>query len=859
MATNRFDKPGNYDFTIKRYTPQLWMPNWSAWGSALENQEQQTAATEDAMTKTLGVNYIPQGSLQVYNPDKDGFDEVQYGDKAAYDQLTSNVQSMQKQMEEAALAGDMNTYKMLRTKVQKDLVKAWQPGGQANLLESRYKEYSKGLTDLQEFGNQKENAPWNATNKQYAQTEFLKNVGSLDYNNPKSVGAANTYPFVDVSKEINTYAKDLGYQEIEIEKSTGRWLEKQSRKYVTDADKQMIASKLNNPQYAKQLEIERMNVLQPNNIQPLTDAVSKANSETDQTIFTIDSDYMAIKDSDLSKLPKSKLQDIQTTLGKYYRNLVPNGVYNTETQQAYDDFLSTKDNRVANLESAKYNDIEQYVDQNLKRKYYGQAEALLDYKESNTLRADDYTLAAVKHGYANAEANYEKNLWVMDNTATTVPGSKNDVTVENLNDRFSSANEMYRNALKSLGRYNQVLGLSTSNDYQNILTAYNNNKDKPSDGSQNFYAFVQELKDKQIVPANGDYGKIWQTLSDPVEKQKLETELTNVANSNISLTNEIANIEDLAKEYIKTDEGKKMLKDYYNNSEDLFKTNFNYATSDILANKTSKYTNSYYNFLLPKLKKMNKPENFSEERLAFVPAQNSVSDKTMNALGGNYQTATDILQHGVGVFEHPEKYGMTSNGETKEQWKIVNKKLESGADGRPKMVVDISWKGGSNKAVVDLSQSASDQILRAAFADITDIDESGNIQYLGTDDSKKVVGRGWLTNIQNNKPLLSSRAANSQFAKNKKGTVETYNLGTMGTYAATMEKSVTGEPIYRLDVFKDGKFIPEATSTGEPLYFNSIEELQTNLGITVLENDPVAIEYIKKHGKPQSQFPLNRQ
>ena len=83
MGINRFDKPGNYDFNIKRYVPQLWMPNWSAWSSALQNQEQQTAATEDAITKTLGVKYIPQGSLDVYNPDTTSFDKVEYGDKAA--------------------------------------------------------------------------------------------------------------------------------------------------------------------------------------------------------------------------------------------------------------------------------------------------------------------------------------------------------------------------------------------------------------------------------------------------------------------------------------------------------------------------------------------------------------------------------------------------------------------------------------------------------------------------------------------------------------------------------------------------------------------------------------------------------
>lgn len=859
MGINRFDKPGNYDFNIKRYVPQLWMPNWSAWSSALQNQEQQTAATEDAITKTLGVNYIPQGSLDVYNPDTDAFDKVEYGDKAAYDQLVGNVQSLQKQMEDAALSGDMDTYKMLRSKVQKDLTKAWQPGGQANLLENRYREYTKGLTDLQEFGNQKDNAAWNAVNKRYAQTEFLRNVGKLDYNNPKSVGAANTYPFVDVSKEINTYAKDLGYNEIEIEKSTGRWLEKSSKKYVSDADKQKIMSRLNNPQYAKQLEIERLNILQPENIPILKQETLEANSETDQTINTINSDYNTIKDADLSKMPKSKLQEIQAMLGKYYRNLVADGVYGKETQETYDNFINTKDARVANLEAAKYKDIEHYVDQNLKRKYYGQAEALLDYKESNTLRADDYTLAAVKHNYANKELEYQKNLWKVDNTAIAVPGSKDDVSVENLTDRVTAADNMYRAALTGMQDYNKSFGVSNVKDYHTILSAYNKYKDAPSENSQNFYSFKEELEKQHIIPENGDYGKVWDLLSNPVEKQRFETELTNVANSNISLSNELANIQELASQYIQTPEGKEFLRKNFGGNVELFNNNLRYAQEDILKNKSSKYKDYYYNNILPQLKKANKIEGFSEERFAFIPAQNSVSDKTLGALGENYQTATDILTHGIGVFENPEKYGMDNKGVTEDQWKIVNRKFESGADGRPRMVVDISWKGGSNKVVIDLNQGASEEMLRAGFADITDVDEQGNLQYTGNDDSKKVIGRGWLTRVQNDKPLLSSRAANQQFKNNKYGTVETYNLGNMGTYAATLTRTTGNKPVYRLDVYKDDQFVPETSRSGNPLYFNSIEELQTNLGLTLLENDPVAMEYIKVHGKPTSEFPLNRQ
>jgi hypothetical protein len=455
---NRFDKPRQYDYSFDRYMPELYMPNFEAWGQVVTNRAKEDAAMQELLAKMP--KYIEEGEYS-YKNDKGETITEKYGDTEAFKNYAQKIEGFQKAINEAALAGDGNRYRQLMKEAQREISKDWGAMGTATILEERQKGFTEGMKKLKEYEEKAtDGGKWAAVNKNYAQLQFLKGVGVYkpDDSGYKGIIEPSVFPYVDIKEEALKYMKEAGYNDIEIENlpETNGWQFRSRTKSITDEALKGLNEHLRSENFAKQYEIERFGVFQKSDFSDIQAGVDEHNQKVDDVnkqfdktqALNLDLENEGDKNADKVK----KLQEGLKAFGLYNGEI--DGKYGPKTAEAAKKFKSYTKEQLGVQELTP----QQYVQKGLESKYRTVAYGTIDYLKSDVL-SQPYLLW-LKNNYDVGLENLRQSIVKEANSPSATYGQ--DVPID-----YGNTQKDSQEATANRGRAEDALFVSTSRYFWN--------------------------------------------------------------------------------------------------------------------------------------------------------------------------------------------------------------------------------------------------------------------------------------------------------------------------------------------------------------------------------------------------------
>lgn len=267
MVINRFHKFPQYDFGMKHYAPETFVPNFEAWDSMLAAQ--QTKYDTALSLKNKHPKYLPNREDLA----------AQYINEA-----DTNVNNITDQYLKNGVTGGNRAIRDYGLKLNKD----WQPGGVAYELENEYNDYVKASGEIDKY--YKDNKAENSANRDYSLHKLKESVNQPMEKNPvtglytRRGISPEIIPYVDISDEalkIVKEIKDSGRTDIVamnpywFQKITTEGVTKETVKAVTDA---LLAQ----PKYQQQQQVELWKMKQgipPERQQEIVNASKKSTLE----------------------------------------------------------------------------------------------------------------------------------------------------------------------------------------------------------------------------------------------------------------------------------------------------------------------------------------------------------------------------------------------------------------------------------------------------------------------------------------------------------------------------------------------------------------------------------------------------
>jgi len=513
---NRFDKPRQYDYSFDRYMPQLYMPNFEAWGQVIAKTNAQEAAFDELAAKMP--QNIETTTREDYFPETGTFGTYTFGDTEMAKKYKEEIEKIKQGLNEAAVAGDATLYKQRLKEGVRFIEKSWAPGGTADYLQKRWEQYGAGLKTIKEAANK--DGKYAAVNLPYAIRQFEIGVGTFEEpGQGRYIGEADIYPFVDVQQDAIEFAKKLGISEEQIGKIRqglgGMYEITESAKGVNPEDIKKIEDFINQQQYRKQLAIQGYNIGRGfESTENLTGAMKQAN----ETLSALRARDQKVRDY-IEKTKKGTVSDDETeeVMGILYSKGLfgPNvdlsqGRYNLEEGLA--NFIS-QDRR------DKYEDFkdpQEFLDFAIKQDIQGMAKSTLPKgyvwdEELDKLWSMDY-----QYGRNVALEKEKIKIWTPPNAPIVTKSGTTKVTPENQFERQQSAQNAYDLTINSQkDMYKKLYGKYADTHSMDDLDNFAQEAYAASGNGKDYNAFIDYFNRKGIdfnqTQLGG--GELWKNLN----------------------------------------------------------------------------------------------------------------------------------------------------------------------------------------------------------------------------------------------------------------------------------------------------------------------------------------------------------
>jgi hypothetical protein len=349
MVINRFHKFPQYDFGMKHYAPETFVPNFEAWDSMLAAQ--QTKYDTALSLKNKHPKYLPNREDLA----------SQYINEA-----DANVTNITDQYLKNGVTGGNRAIRDYGLKLNKD----WQPGGVAYELENEYNDYVKASGEIDKY--YKDNKAENSANRDYSLHKLRESVNQPMEKNPvtglytRRGISPEIIPYVDISDEalkIVKEIKDSGRTDIVamnpywFQKITTEGVTKETVKAVTDA---LLAQ----PKYQQQQQVELWKMKQglpPERQQEIVDASKRS------TLENVNNNLKQIQTL-ASSNNKADIMDLQKQLaneGLYDGKI--DGDFGKKSKEALDEYVNKTKEEAKN--KAENISIDSILSQQLKNNY----------------------------------------------------------------------------------------------------------------------------------------------------------------------------------------------------------------------------------------------------------------------------------------------------------------------------------------------------------------------------------------------------------------------------------------------------------------------------------------------------------
>lgn len=340
-GTTRFDKFLPRDYSMQWYVPKLAMPNFEAWDAMLQQQQTQYDTTVALTEKN------PQ-YLQT-EEDRVIFQQYKDDTSGALDEITKAYQ------EQGLSAGN----RLLRDK-GRAILKEWQPGGRAALLEDRHNSYAAALKQIEETFKDDPRG----INKQFA-THMLQQQlkDKIEYDPEtgkyKKIQTPELYKDPNIQKLALEAIGKIGESgTTDIVKLDDYWFEKIKREGKNPENIRKVTEAILE-QFPKQLAIEGW--YRGQNTDP--EALRKQyETSLDNTLEPV---KKAIASGD--KMDKKDIASLQNDLVSEGYDIDIDGQFGPKTKQALKDYQSKQEEKIKEMKG-KF-DPDAYLQGQVKQDY----------------------------------------------------------------------------------------------------------------------------------------------------------------------------------------------------------------------------------------------------------------------------------------------------------------------------------------------------------------------------------------------------------------------------------------------------------------------------------------------------------
>lgn len=358
-SINRFDRPVQKDWSWTTFIPQLPQLDFEQMDLLLAGQQAKVDNLE--ATKSLVPN-----ALQT--------DEDLKLQKDYKDLVNSGSQQVSDAYLKSPSAGNL-AYKNYVNLVKK----AWQPGGQADILNKRYQGYYEGKKAIDDYYKDETNPAF----KQFAYDQLQQQVQAGPKYNPATgeyqvVNTPELFKNPDLRKKINEMVHEIddsGDTQFLGDTNKDWWIQKiKTSGKAEDKIKYATQALMAQPEFANQLKVEQWYQNRGGQGQV---AVENFKNQQNQQLGNL---TQQAKDAESGKNTK----EFQQLLVENGYDVSPDGVYGDKTKQAAKDFLS-KQNQTLQENLANPN-IESIVGRkNLENSYIDYAKGFANKKVEKDL------------------------------------------------------------------------------------------------------------------------------------------------------------------------------------------------------------------------------------------------------------------------------------------------------------------------------------------------------------------------------------------------------------------------------------------------------------------------------------------
>lgn len=514
MAINRFDRPGQYDFSMQHYVPQEFIPNFEAWDQVLGQFQKEKDITSALAEK------VPNA----ITPDKNVRDEYISTNRQAIDNLV-----------EMYSEGNINLARAKQSELMRQLSRDFAPGGKAANLERRYKEYSTALSDIKK--RYKDDPSFMM---QYAQNVLDSGIKPGDLE--QSIGSPNIGAYVNIGKELDTALQGFKSNKGTVIKGlNGNWIWKETNEILTEKEVNSAARKiLSQPRFRDQLRIETWDANRR-----IDDEVAK-----NQYISSVDNNTKEAIDK-INSLDTKTFQQMAIAQGLDVGASKPDGIEGPKTRAARKQVIREIETNSIKLKDNYKKDL--FLLDQIRNQYISPISEKLSFKkQSLDVKANPFALKALD------QKNKKDLITLMQKVprhSSAIPFTGRAIKVDpiDIDKRTSEAFKSRGTAIQALNEHMSNAGITIPyDDVGSVLKAYNDSKINGKFDSNEFTKRYGNVSNELL-----NY------LSDDGNVQALTAHNNTIAeiDEQISMNEHIDN--SISKDFMESTEGIKVINSIY--------------------------------------------------------------------------------------------------------------------------------------------------------------------------------------------------------------------------------------------------------------------------------------------------------